>query len=206
MNPSKALLLAETLLNFQVIRRVFDAGTGNGRNAVHLAARPCTVVGADFSPLALLRAQDLARRARLDGRTLLVRLNLLEELPFDDGVFDLCLDSYVSCHFLENVNFLKYWHELSRVVRKDGYIFTSMFATDDEYLAGIKDPEQFDGYRIVTDPRNGITKRVLDETQFETLFPKPLEMRYLLKFQFSDMVVGEIFRRSLLIAILQKPA
>jgi SAM-dependent methyltransferase len=66
--PSKALLLLEQLLDLNKARIVLDAGCGNGRNAVYLAAKGCNVVAVDFSSAALATVKaDASRRAGHSG-------------------------------------------------------------------------------------------------------------------------------------------
>jgi SAM-dependent methyltransferase len=181
---------------------VLDAGCGNGRNAVYFAGKGCKVVAADFSPTALAAADQLAAASDLRDRVQSIQLNLFEKLPFADSSFDVCVDSYVSCHF-DDATYLHYWEELARVTRERGLLFTSMFSSDDEYYAGIarSHPAEFP---YVTDPINGLTKRLYDEEAFQSLFRTPLSIIYFAKFQFVDRVLGTDYRRSLLVSLLQK--
>lgn len=70
--------------------RALDLGCGNGRNALHLAARGFTVDAVDFSA----RAVDWAReRARGRGLAVDVRCCSVFDAPFDEGAYDLVYDS-----------------------------------------------------------------------------------------------------------------
>ena len=133
--PSKALLLFEKILDFNKPRRVLDAGCGNGRNAVYLGAKGSHVVAVDFSSAALATVKSEVEPSGIGHRISLEKVDLLDALPFSDGTFDLCLDSYVSCHFTNNIDHTHYWSELSRVTRPGGHIFSSVFASDDEYYS-----------------------------------------------------------------------
>jgi SAM-dependent methyltransferase len=201
--PSKALLLIEPLIGLNQSYKVFDAGCGNGRNCVYLAPKVGSVIAADFSPAALKAASALASNQGCIGRVLTTRINLQCPLPFEDDAFDLCLDSYVSCHFHQKKHFKNYWSELSRVTRPGGHIFSTMLANDDEYYSAIARGRR-DGVSSVTDPINGITKQLYSEGEFVSLFSEPLSIQYFLKFQFSDVVLGRSVRRSLLVALLTK--
>src|SRR5262249_55271741 len=83
--PSKALLLFEPLMDLKRDLVVLDAGCGNGRNAVHLAAKGCKIIATDFSPAALAATSQLAVASGLLDRIEPARVNLSEPLPFVDG-------------------------------------------------------------------------------------------------------------------------
>src|ERR1700680_3026063 len=151
--PSKALLIAEPLIDFLSTAVVLDAGCGNGRNAVHLAAKGLRVIAADFSPAALNSVACLAGISGLRRRIDLTRIDLNGTLPFTNASFDLCIDSYVSCHFTRQETIDRYLAELARVTRPGGRVFTSMFSHDDEYYDVIA-REYPNDLPLVTDPHN----------------------------------------------------
>lgn len=199
--PSKAVLIAEALVDFGKIKRILDAGCGNGRNAVHFAKKGFQVIAADFSPAALDFVSNAARDSGNIERLHPIRIDLNRTFPFIDETFGFCLDSYVSCHFTDRSTFDSYWRELTRVTRTGGYIFSSMFSVDDQYY------DELSGglnSRIVTDLHNGITKKLYAEGEFKSLFPPSLSLIHFLKYQFIDRVIGKDYRRSLLLALLRK--
>jgi SAM-dependent methyltransferase len=200
-SPSKALLIVEPLIDFVGVHRVFDAGCGNGRNAIHLATLGCNVVAVDLSPAALDAARVFAFEAGMLDRINFAIADLFKPLPYENNQFDLCLDSYVSCHFTDPSWFESYWRELTRITRPGGLIFSSMFSIDDEYYAELIGRDS--SHSIVTDPINGITKVIYREDQFKLLFNPPLILADFLKFQFMDRVIDRDYRRSLLIALLK---
>ena len=200
--PSKALCVAGPLLNIPDPKTAFDAGCGNGRNSIYLAKQGFHVTAVDLSNAALDAAADFSAKEKLAEQIHLKRTNLFQPFPYRSQQFDLSLDSYVSCHFTDDNLFFTYWSELSRVTRKGGTIFSSMFCADDEYYAKLI---QQDAPRvIVTDPTNGITKVIFREQEFKSLFTPPLALEFFIKFQFSDRVQGQDYRRSLLVALLRK--
>lgn len=70
--------------------RALDLGCGNGRNAVHLAARGFTVDAVDLSA----RAIDWAReRARGRGLAVDFRCRSVFDAPLEEGAYDLVYDS-----------------------------------------------------------------------------------------------------------------
>jgi SAM-dependent methyltransferase len=201
--PSKALLLFEQLVDLNETRIVLDAGCGNGRNAVYLATKGCDVVAVDFSPAALATVNAESNLLGMSDRVSIEKVDLLDTLPFGDGKFDLCLDSYVSCHFIEHRETAHYWSELSRVTKAGGYIFISVFSDDDEYYNMIANQQAMTS-RIVTDLTNGITKRLYKERELKSSFAPPLHISFFLKFQFRDHVLVHDYMRSLFVVILKK--
>jgi SAM-dependent methyltransferase len=201
--PSKALLLLEQLVPLDGVHLVLDAGCGNGRNAVYLAGKGCKVFAVDFSPTALAAVECEADRLGLKDNLSIAKVNILDRMPFQENSFDLCIDSYVSCHFVDQTQFHAYWTELTRITKPGGFIFSSVFSNDDEYYkiiaahSGKHSP-------VVTDPINGISKRLYREGEIKSSFPTILKLYYFLKFQFHDIVLGRDYTRSLYIAILQK--
>jgi SAM-dependent methyltransferase len=200
--PSKALCILAPLIDFPNIAQVLDAGCGNGRNSIYLAKHGCKVTAVDFSKTAIETAKAAADRNSVRQNIALEQLDLLQPLPYESERYDLCLDSYVSCHFLDKKTFNSYWEELSRVTRPGGLIFSSMFCGDDEFYARLKSPAF--GHAQATDPANSITKVLYSEDQFKLLFSPPLAIKYFLKFQFTDTVLHNQYLRSLLVAVLEK--
>ena len=72
--------------------RALDLGTGEGRNAIWLAARGWQVTGVDFSAVGLARAAELARQRGVDVGW--VKADLLSYQPSPAG-YDLVLIAYI---------------------------------------------------------------------------------------------------------------
>jgi SAM-dependent methyltransferase len=70
--------------------RVLELGCGNGRNAVHLASRGCTVDAVDFSAQAIEWA---GKRARSAGATVAFQRRSIFDAAFPEGSYDLVYDS-----------------------------------------------------------------------------------------------------------------
>jgi SAM-dependent methyltransferase len=70
--------------------RAVDLGCGTGANAVYLAEHGFEVVGVDFSPVALAKAERRARQTGVSCR--FVAGDLTGDLTDLDGTFDLVLD------------------------------------------------------------------------------------------------------------------
>jgi SAM-dependent methyltransferase len=94
--------------------RVLDAGSGPGLYAEELLARGAEVVAVDGSE----RMADLARR-RLGSRATVLRADLNERLPFEEGEFDLVVCPLVIHHVPDRTATLR---ELFRVLRSAGHV------------------------------------------------------------------------------------
>jgi ubiquinone/menaquinone biosynthesis C-methylase UbiE len=108
-------LLIEAL-DLHSTERVLDVATGSGNAAIAAARRGCTVVGLDFVPSLLIRAR---RRAAADGLEVDFVAGDAEDLPFDDGSFDV-VSSVFGAMFAPDQD--KTASELARVCRPGGRI------------------------------------------------------------------------------------
>ena len=202
MEPARALLLFAELLGFHAPMRVLDAGTGNGRNALYLARRGCNVSALDFSDLVLDRALRGAREAGLSDKISVVKHSLPERTPFHDKSFDLVLDAYLSCHFLRDDVWERFWAEMDRVTKPGGQLLSIVFSLEDEYYGQLlKDSP--DG-ALVCDPANGIWKRLYSEQQIKNLLARKFRLEYFAKFEFSDKVFDNPYRRVVFTSVLRK--
>ncbi len=203
--PSKALLLFSEILDFKHLKKVLDAGCGIGRNAIYLAQKGCEVHAVDISQTAISKLQRAALRAEVRERITIYNIPLRETFPFENNSFDLVLDSYVFCHFTDEDFKQNYRKELHRITKPGGIVFSSLFSEEDEYYKKIIQ----NGYgkeNIVTDPKNGITKRLYTEAEIKDFFSTHFDILYFVKFEFEDIVLGLPYRRSILALALRKPA
>lgn len=77
-------------------QRVLEIGCGNGAFALHLSRKGASVVGIDFSAVAIRRA---SARRRVGEESVRFAVGSASALPFAPGSFDLCF----SCECLEHV-------------------------------------------------------------------------------------------------------
>ena len=201
--PSKGLLLADSLVDFATLRTALDLGCGIGRNALYLAGLGCEVDAMDNSDVAI----DTAKRHTKDNDNRAnVQFSLESFFPAiqrQDNSFNLVLDSYVSCHITSNEHFTLYWSEVYRVLRPGGIAYCSVFSPDDEYYRTVALPDP-DDFRLITDPNNGIAKRLYTESEILSALPPKFSLRYSMNFSFVDTVLGNKFRRQIPIIILEK--
>ena len=97
-------------------QKVLDVAAGNGNASLAAARRGCEVTATDYVDHLLERA---ARRAEAEGLPLTTRVADAEDLPFDDGSFDVVL-STVGVMFTPNPE--RAAAELLRVVRPGGKV------------------------------------------------------------------------------------
>lgn len=200
--PAHALELFSELLGFRKMESAFDAGCGNGRNAIYLALLGLRVEAIDFSSVAVAEVKARAESAGVPERIHVGEGNLKERLPLETESFDLCLDFYVLCHFLDEEVKRHYVSELWRLTKPGGYVISALFSPMDQYYARLihKDQKRL----IVEDPANGIVKQLYTNGEFKKLFSPPFEIKYFVTFEFDDVVQGESYHRDILTMVLQK--
>lgn len=201
--PSQALLLFSELLGFRNMKRALDAGCGNGRNSLYLASLGLKVDSLDVSSVALAEVCNRSQRSGLLDRISAHESNLKDALPFEPESFDLCLDFYVFCQFLDDRMKRHYVAELWRVTRLGGYTLSALFPPWDGYYGRLAKTtcEPI----VVKDPANGIAKELYTKENFQGWFVPPFEVQYFVELEFEDIVQGKPYRRNILTMALQKP-
>ncbi len=201
--PSKSLLIYERLVDFARLTPVLDAGCGNGRNAIYLAGKGCEVYAVDFSEEALGYLKHRAYAAGLLDNIHVYNLALRGYWPFPDDHFGLVLDSYVFCHTVDPGEREAYRRELRRVMRTSGMLYSAVFCIDDAYYRELLNVSNT-GSLVVLDPHNGIRKYLYTEEEFRDFFSMEFRIVYFTKFQFDDVVLDRVYRRSILTVLGQK--
>ncbi len=196
--PSKALLLLQPLLDLQAGPKVLDLGCGNGRNSIFLAKLGCEVHAVDFSKVAVQKSRKSAEEENVSERICFYQQSFFSPLPFQSHSFDLVLDIYVLCHFLNESMRNEYVNLMSRMIRPDGRVVSVVFSTDDEYYETMPTVRP----STVEDPVNGIVKRLFTEDEAKSNYD-PLRLEYFLKFEFDDVVLGKIYRRRVYASLLR---
>ncbi len=103
---------------------VLDVATGSGNTAISAARRFCDVTGSDLAPESIEHAR---RRAEAEGMEITFEVGDAEELPYDDGSFDVVL-STIGVMFAADQE--KAASELLRVCRSGGKIGLANWAPD----------------------------------------------------------------------------
>jgi SAM-dependent methyltransferase len=96
--------------------RVLDVAAGNGNATLAAARRFADVTSTDYVPALLDKGRD---RALAEGLNVRFQTADAEDLPFDDGEFDVVLSTY-GCMFTPN--HAQAAREMTRVVRSGGRI------------------------------------------------------------------------------------
>jgi SAM-dependent methyltransferase len=204
-SPAKILLeLWRSLPKLSPSPRVLDAGCGAGRNSLHLAGQGCRVEAVDSCSAALEIFRS--RLSKTDCRDLVKirRLSLAPVMPFGTGTFDIVLDLYVSCHFIETKAVSGYWKELRRILAVGGFALTAFFGTRDQYYSSLISQSSLHASSVVQDPLNGITKRLYTSRQLEEFFKPWFSIDKSISLAFDDVVQGRIYQREILGFLLQK--
>jgi SAM-dependent methyltransferase len=201
--PAKALVLFVDLMGLANGKRVLDAGCGNGRNAIYLAKRRCEVTAVDFSAEAVKETKRRAIVAGLEAKINVIERFIDDPLPFPEYSFDAVLDCYTFCHFLDPNLGLRFWHEAERLIDSNGQLFSIVFSPEDAYYAQFVLQEHNDQI-IVTDPSNGVSKRLYSEKQIKHYFEQMFRYQFFSKFEFFDMVHGQRFKRVVFVSVLKK--
>jgi len=119
--------------------RILDAGVGTGRN-IPFYPPNADIVGIDFSPAMLARAQ---RRARTFGSNVRFRRMDVTQLAFPDNHFDAGIASFLFC-VLPDEQQLPGLRELRRVVKPGGLVrlleYTSPKSTIRLFIARLWKP------------------------------------------------------------------
>lgn len=120
--------------------RILDAGCGNGRNIHFFLNQGFEVFGVDRDPQAVAYVQQLSIELSQGSATDHFMVAEVDQLPFEDGYFDLVISSAV-LHFAENLeHFEAMLNSMWRVLNKDGHFFCRL-ASD----IGIESSLQFVG-------------------------------------------------------------
>lgn len=109
--------------------RVLDAGCGTGHTALTFAPHVAQVIGVDFTDAMLDQARHLADERSLNNVTF--RLGDVEQLPFDDGEFDLVVSRYSAHHWPHPQRALA---EFRRVLRPGGRLILSDIVSFDSFV------------------------------------------------------------------------
>lgn len=105
-------------------QRVLDVAAGSGNTALAAARRGARVTAADVVPSLLATA---SRRAAAEGLELDVQVADVQELPFEDGTFDIVMSSFGAMYAPDQRRTVS---ELIRVCRPGGRIAMANWTPD----------------------------------------------------------------------------
>jgi tellurite methyltransferase len=111
---------------FNNCNKVLDAGCGGGRNLVYFLRNGFDVYGIDPNPQVVEVVTELAASLAPGIPSSNFWVASAEELPFDDGHFDLVISSAV-LHFATNAfHFDSMLRSMWRVLKPGGYLFARL--------------------------------------------------------------------------------
>ncbi len=106
-----------TMLELNAMDRLLDVACGRGASAVYLAKRfGCHVTGLDFGPDNIAVAETHSSAEGISHLTTFQEGDA-EQLPFEDGTFDVIISECSFCTFPEKVKAVR---EMARVLRSGG--------------------------------------------------------------------------------------
>jgi tellurite methyltransferase len=106
--------------------RVLDAGCGSGRNSYYLLTQDVDVYGVDSNPSAVAGLQELAIELGRPADPDHFRVEPLELLTFESGMFDVVICSAVLHFARDDQHFEAMMRELWRVLRPGGLFFARL--------------------------------------------------------------------------------
>ncbi|MBI4896448.1 MAG: methyltransferase domain-containing protein [Candidatus Aenigmarchaeota archaeon] len=107
---------------------ILDIGCGTGRLTVALASMCNTIIGIDFSEHMLIRAQEKTKNLH---HVEYKKTDIEKRLPFKNSSFDKVICSLVVNH-IKDIN--KFFHEINRVLKRDGVFVFDECIPDTPYF------------------------------------------------------------------------
>jgi len=198
-DPSKALIAAQAQLDYESVDIALDLGCGNGRNAVYLANQGFNVYALDFSTESIARTKERIARSSVSDSIEVLLADVTEGIPFTDNSVDLVVDSYLSCHFLEEKSLENYFTEIRRVLNTDGQFYWAGLGVEDEYYQNIADSHPANN--VIVDPLNSIPKKLYDARNLDVELPYGQVPALAMELLFQDDVDGDSYQRSIVSAV-----
>jgi SAM-dependent methyltransferase len=119
--------------------RIVDAGSGYGRNLVHLLREGCEVFAVDEDADAIEHLRQLSASLMTGLPAENFHVGLIEQMPFSDGFADAVICSAVLHFARDEEHFRAMLAELWRVLRPGGMLFCrlgSRIGMDFEWVGG----------------------------------------------------------------------
>lgn len=181
--------------------RVLDLGTGNGRNAIHLARLGANVTGIDVSDVAIGFAKK-----NIAGEDLIIDFrvaNMGEKCDFVDDQFNVIIDA-TSSNSLNETEREVYLSEVYRVLASGGYFFVRALCKDGDdnakKLIKMYPGKEKDTYII---PNVGLVERVFTREDFLATYAR-FKIETITKTTSYSRIGNQSYKRNFWIAVLRK--
>lgn len=181
--------------------RVLDLGTGNGRNAIHLARLGANVTGVDVSDVAIGFAKKniAGEELEIDFRV----ASMGEKYDFVDDQFNVIIDA-TSSNSLNEAEREIYLSEVYRVLAPGGYFFVRALCKDSDdnakKLIKMYPGKEKDTY--IT-PNVGLVERVFTREDFLETYAR-FQIETLTKTTSYSRIGNQSYKRNFWIALLRK--
>ncbi|HET6746599.1 MAG TPA: methyltransferase domain-containing protein [Candidatus Saccharimonadales bacterium] len=139
----KPSLFAQTAITYFPSKgRVLDLGAGQGQDSRYFAEHGYDVASTDLEETALEQSRSKLPD-ELKQKITIRKIDLREELPFEDGVFDVVY-AHLSLHYFDYETTVRLFDEIQRVMKPGGILaFFTNSIHDPQYNTGTKLEEDY---------------------------------------------------------------
>lgn len=113
--------------------RAVDIGSGKGRNSIYLASIGFEVYGLEYIQQAIDVAQNLSVERGTSANTNFKLAEIDKPWPFEDGYFDIAVDSFSSIDVETRDGRELCRDEMRRTLKPGGYALVTVCSADDEW-------------------------------------------------------------------------
>lgn len=106
--------------------KILDAGCGEGRNLIYFIRNNFEAFGVDQNSSAIQMLKMTAKTLNKDYDTGNFSIGDVEDMHYHNNFFDLVISSAVLHYANHDDHFDQMFHELTRVIKKDGILFARM--------------------------------------------------------------------------------
>lgn len=144
-----------------------EMGCGKGRNVIGLAQRGASMVGIDYSEVAI---EEAKRRAQADGlRTVFFQRDVSEPWQLDDNAFNFGIDCFLTADLETPRMREKAVSEMIRVLGPGAYMLVYALSSDDSYcIEGLKERPLQEPNTFET--RHGKVEKCFDSDELVELY------------------------------------
>lgn len=147
------------------VERVLDLGCGNGRHAIYFAHQGFQASGIDVSQQAINWAKDWSEQ---EGLKVDFRVGDIEQLPYEDGTFDVVVSHGVLDH-VRSSTARNAAQEVNRVLKPQGLFYCDLRSSEDfEY--GVGEQVEPNTFVVASGFEKGLVQHFFSEADTKALF------------------------------------